>query len=235
MKRVLFVLALLLLALSAGCGSEPATEETAALPEVPAEPAAIDLFDGASLEGWEVFLEDPDVAREDVWSVQDGMLVTTGEPLGFLHTTEQFQDFELVVEWRWAPGTEPGNNGTLMRINGELSPVPRCIEVQMKSGNEGDVYGFHGMRIEGPPERTTASENDLVGEYVGVERMEDAWNPPGEWNRYDIRVKGGDITVHLNDTLVNEVTNAEIVSGPIGVQSEGGIAQFRKIRITPLD
>ncbi|MFH1964443.1 MAG: DUF1080 domain-containing protein [Acidobacteriota bacterium] len=234
MNRVFFVLTLGCFLLMAGCASGPAEEAVPAAPEEKAAPAAIDLFDGATLDGWEVFLADPEVKKEDVWSVQEGLLVTTGEPLGFLHTTESFQDFELVVEWRWAPGTEPGNNGTLMRINGELSPVPRCIEVQMKSGNEGDVYSFHGMVIEGDPERTTASENDLVGKFVGVKRMEDAWNPPGEWNKYEIRIVGGDITVKLNDKLVNQAANAPLISGPVGVQSEGGIAQFRTIRITPL-
>ena len=235
MKRVVFFLMLGCLLLGAGCASGPAEEPAAPVAEEPAVPEAIELFDGATLDGWEVFLADPEVKKEDVWSVQDGLLVTTGEPLGFLHTTESYQDFELVVEWRWAPGTEPGNNGTLMRINGELSPVPPCIEAQMKSGNEGDVYSFHGMVIEGDPERTTASENDLVGKYVGVARMEDAANPPGEWNRYDIRVEGGDITVRLNDKLVNQVSNAPVLAGPVGVQSEGGIAQFRKIQITPLN
>lgn len=235
MNRAVNFLMLASLLIVAGCSSGPAEEPVPAVPEEAAATVSMDLFDGATLDGWEVFLADPEVKKEDVWSVQDGLLVTTGEPLGFLHTTESFQDFELVVEWRWAPGTEPGNNGTLMRINGELSPVPRCIEVQMKSGNEGDVYGFHGLVIEGDPERTTASENDLVGQFIGVKRMEDAWNPPGEWNRYDIRVEGGDITVKLNEKLVNQVTNAEVISGPVGVQSEGGIAQFRTIRITPLN
>lgn len=235
MNRAVYFLMLAGLLIIAGCSSDPAEEPVPAVPEEAAAPVSMDLFDGATLDGWEVFLADPEVKKEDVWSVQDGLLVTTGEPLGFLHTTESFQDFELVVEWRWAPGTEPGNNGTLMRINGELSPVPRCIEVQMKSGNEGDVYGFHGLVIEGDPERTTASENDLVGQFIGVKRMEDAWNPPGEWNRYDIRVEGGNITVKLNEKLVNQVTNAEVISGPVGVQSEGGIAQFRTIRITPLN
>ncbi len=115
MNRVLF--ALTLSCVLAGCASGPAEEAVPAVPAEPSAPAAVDLFDGATLDGWEVFLADPEVKKEDVWSVQDGLLVTTGEPLGFLHTIESYLDFELVVEWRWAPGTEPGNNGTLMRIN----------------------------------------------------------------------------------------------------------------------
>ena len=235
MNRLFLVLMLGSLLIIAGCASGPAEEPAAQVPEEPAAPVAVNLFDGATLDGWEIFVGDPEVKKEDVWSVQDGLLVTTGEPLGYLHTTESFQDFELVVEWRWAPGTEAGNNGTLMRINGEPSPVPRCIEAQMKSGNEGDVYSFHGMVIEGDPERTKASENDLVGKFVGVSRMEDAANPPGEWNRYDIRAEGGDIIVKLNDKLVNQVSSVPMISGPIGVQSEGGIAQFRTIQLTPLN
>jgi hypothetical protein len=41
--------------------------------------------------------------------------------------------------------------------------------------------------------------------------------------------------VWVNEQLVNEATEAEIASGPIGLQSEGGEVHFRKIVITPLE
>ena len=138
-----------------------------------AQPASIELFNGRNLDGWEVFLAEPDVSRDQVWSVRDGLLVGRGEPLGYLHTTRKYTSFELTVEWRWEPGTEPGNSGVLMRINGDPKPIPRAIEAQLKSGDAGDLYGFHGMKIDGSPERTTRTEgHDVLGDFVGVKKME---------------------------------------------------------------
>jgi hypothetical protein len=194
------------------------------------------LFNGKDLSGWSHFLADPDVPMADVWSVQDGVLVCKGEPLGHLHTTAKYTSYELVVEWRWAPGSEPGNSGVLMRIGGEPRAIPKSYEAQLRSGDAGDVYGFWGMPLEGDPERRReASGHELLGDMVGFAKVEGNENPPGEWNRYEIRLDGSDLVVKVNGKEVNAATGAKIVSGPIGLQSEGGEIHFRKVELTPLD
>ena len=70
---------------------------------------------------------------------------------------------------------------------------------------------------------------------VGFAKIEAAENPPGEWNRYDITLDGGNLTVLVNGEKVNEATDCEVLSGPVGVQSEGGEIHFRKIELTPID
>ena len=203
-------------------------------PAVSAEPMA--LFDGKDLDGWGHYLVDPDVAREAVWSVQDGILVCKGEPLGYLHTLADFTSFTLVLEWRWAPGAEPGNSGVLMRINGEPRAIPRSYEAQLKSGDAGDVYGFWGMPLEGDAaRRREASGHEMLGDMVGFAKTEAHENPPGEWNRYEIQLEGADLVVRVNGHEVNRATGAEVVAGPIGLQSEGGEIHFRKVELTPLD
>ena len=69
---------------------------------------AVDLLAGDSLDGWNVFLVDSKIKKQDVWNVKDGVLVCKGEPLGYLYTKQQFQNFKLTLQWRWAPGKEPG-------------------------------------------------------------------------------------------------------------------------------
>ena len=69
----------------------------------------IDLLAGEGLDGWESHLIEDDVKKQDVWSLEDGILKCTGTPLGYLYTKQKFQDFKLSLQWRWAPGTEPGN------------------------------------------------------------------------------------------------------------------------------
>ncbi len=76
------------------------------------------LFNGTNLDGWSHVLVGDDVKKEDVWSVRDGVLVCKGKPNGYLFTNEAYQDFTLTFEWRWAPGSEPGNSGVLLRIAG---------------------------------------------------------------------------------------------------------------------
>lgn len=197
--------------------------------------ASVALFNGKDLSGWKSFLEDSSVPMEAVWRVEDGLLICRGEPTGFLYTDRDFTSFELIVEWRWAPGKEPGNSGVLLRINGPLKVIPRTYEAQLHVGDAGDLYGFHGMKIDGPPERTTRTAGDpVLGDFVGVKKSEAAENPPGEWNRYRIRLEGDRVTVWVNGKQVNEAWDLEVLPGPIGLQSEGGEIHFRKVELTPL-
>jgi hypothetical protein len=67
----------------------------------------IRLFNGRDLSGWESFLVDEKAEMSDVWSVEDGILVCRGEQRGYLATQNDYENFKLVVEWRWPE--EPGN------------------------------------------------------------------------------------------------------------------------------
>ncbi len=192
------------------------------------------LFNGKDLDGWGAFLVDPNVKMADVWSVKDGLLVCRGEPMGYLHTKRTFTNFRLRVEWRWAPGGKAGNSGVLLRVNGEPKGLPRCIECQLKSGDAGAIYGFHGMKVAGAADRFMEKTTPNTGEMRGVKKIEGAENPPGEWNVYEIELVGGALTAKVNGKKVNEATGCEIVAGQIGLQSEGGEIHFRRVCIEPL-
>lgn len=196
----------------------------------------VKLFDGKSLKGWNYYLDKHGVGKMDVWSVKDGMIICKGEPLGYLYTNKEFESFKLVVEWRWAPGKKGGNSGVLMRINGEPRPLPRCFEAQMKSGNAGAAYGFHGMVMDGDPDRKIDVEGrPFTGPMKGVNKIKANENPVGEWNRYEILLDGSDLTLWVNGEKVNEAHDCDVLAGPIGLQSEGGEVHFRKVELTPLD
>jgi len=197
---------------------------------------SVQLFNGQNLRGWHAYLSKHGVTKRDVWSVQDGLLVCKGDPMGYMYTAQQFESFKLAVEWRWAPGKEAGNNGVLMRINGEPRPLPRCLEAQLQSGNAGDLYGFHGMAIDGDAARKIERDGGtLAGQFRGVKKIEGNENPVGEWNRYEIILDGEKLTVSVNGKKVNEAIGCEVLSGPLGLQSEGGEIHFRKIDLTPIE
>lgn len=210
----------------------------AALPIFAADDGAkqIELFNGRDLSGWDYFLDDPNATMKDVWSVQDGILVCKGSPMGYLATKKAYTSFKLVVEWRWPPGKKPGNSGVLMRITGKPQPLPRCVEAQLKSGSAGDIWAFHGFRLKGDAARMkTIAGHKLGGNVIGVARAETNEKTPGQWNTYEITLDGGDLTLVVNGKRINRATGCDQVAGKIGLQSEGGEIHFRTVKLIPLD
>ena len=193
------------------------------------------LFNGKDLAGWGFFLVDPGAKMADVWSVTDGLLVCKGEPMGYLATQKEFKNFKLVVEWRWAPGTKPGNSGVLMRITGKPTFLPNCVEAQLKSGNAGDMYGFQGFKIDGDAKRRRdVPKHEHAGYLRALSRIEGNEKKPGEWNKYEITANGGTITLVINGKQVNQATGCDVRAGKIGLQSEGGEIHFRTVGLTPI-
>lgn len=197
--------------------------------------APVELFNGKDLAGWKHVLDDPSVPREAVWSVKDGVLICKGTPLGVLHTERAFKNFRLVLEYRWAPGTQPGNSGILTRINGPSRALPRCAEVQLMHDNAGDVLGLQGMAVAaGQPRFFEIKAHEVAGDIAGVKKTADAEKPGGEWNRVEVLAEGGIYTVWMNGQQINQATGVEVIAGPLGLQSEGGEIQFRRVTLTPL-
>jgi hypothetical protein len=198
--------------------------------------AAIELFDGKTLSGWSYVLADPKVKMEQVWSVQDGLLTCQGTPVGFIYKGPEVTDFRLVVEFRWPPGSEPGNSGIFSRIGRPMKAIPPAIECQLKHGSAGDVLGLQGKRIAaGQPRFFSVSKHPLAGDITGVTKTADAENPPGQWNRVEILAQGPRYSVSMNGKVINTAEGVEVVAGPIGLQSEGGVIQFRRATLTVLD
>jgi hypothetical protein len=122
-----------------------------------------------------------------------------------------------------------------MRVNGEARALPRSLEVQLKSGNAGDVFGFHGMKLTGDAARFKTVENhELGGHLTGLSRITGSEAAAGEWNTAEITLQQGDLTAVINGVTVNQATGCEVIEGPIALQSEGGEIHFRKVTITPL-
>jgi hypothetical protein len=112
-----------------------------ALATASADPIA--LFNGKDLTGWhaDVPAADKDKNIKPSFVVRDGKLVSMGVPKGHLITDKEFENYKLVVEYRFAG--KPGNCGVLVhsstpRTLGKM--FPKSIEVQMMSENAGDFW-----------------------------------------------------------------------------------------------
>jgi hypothetical protein len=186
------------------------------------------LFNGRNLDGWTFDLIDDKAKPADVWSVADGILICKGRPPGVIRTTKEFRDYELAIEWRWAPGGKPGNSGLLVHASKprEMFVWPKSLEVQLGSGDAGDFWMIgETVQVAG----STAQGRRWL------KRQESTEKAPGEWNTMRVRCKGDTITVWVNGVLMNEGSAASAAMGAICLQSEGAEIHFRKVELTPLE
>jgi hypothetical protein len=215
-------LALLTISVASCCCTTPKTK-------------TVELFDGKSLDGWQYALADASVGRDQVWSVENGILKCKGDPIGVLYKGPEVTDFDLEVEYRWAPGQTPGNSGIFSRIERPATPPPKAIEIQLKHGSAGDVMGLRGKVISADQERSISIKaHPVAGDISGVSKLQDAEKAPGEWNKVLLKARGDVYTVYVNGKLVNEAKGVDVSRGPVGVQSEGGEVHYRRVALTPL-
>jgi hypothetical protein len=199
------------------------------------------LFNGRDLSGWHVDVPAMDEAPDlqSPFLVQNGMLVSMGEPNGHLITDSVFRNYRLEVEYRFA-GT-PGNCGVLVHASTPRAlyeMFPKSIEVQMMHENAGDfwciVEDITVTEMEsrrGPPEEwgiTEGKKRRILNLTDGSE------NPPGEWNAMIIECIDDRIKVWVNGDFVNEGFDCTANEGQIAIQAEGSEVEFRKLMLTPI-
>ncbi len=190
-----------------------------------AEPIA--LFNGKDLSGWTFYLRDEGAKMEDVWSVSDGVLHCKGQPVGYIRTTEKYTSFVLTVEWRWPADSRPGNSGVLVRVLEPDKVWPKCVEAQLMHQHAGDIFTIGGFPLTGDADRSR-------GRYT-AKAHESNEKPQGEWNVYEITLRGEELTLKVNGVVQNEAKGVEVVPGYIALQSEGAPIEFRRVELTPLE
>ena len=186
----------------------------------------IRLFDGKSIAGWRAHFRDGSTDPSRAWVVEDGILVCKGQPIGYLQTDMQFENYELVIEWRFDPTKGAGNSGVLLRTIGEDTVWPNCIEAQLHSRNAGDIWNIGDFPMKADASRTKGRRT--------IKAHETNEKPLGEWNRYRIRLDRGNLTLEVNGLVQNEASDCRQVPGRIGLQSEGAHIEFRTVELRPI-
>ncbi|RMF38727.1 MAG: DUF1080 domain-containing protein [Planctomycetota bacterium] len=195
-----------------------------------------DLFNGHDLSGWVDVNTSP-----ETWSVRDGLLVCTGQPIGVMRTDRQYENFIIDVEWRHME--KGGNSGMFLWSDArpQASRLPMGMEVQMleldwvnqhrlPDGSlppiayvHGELFGAGGMTAIPDNPRGNRSKS-----------LENRCKPAGQWNRYIVVAVDGTVKLAVNGKFVNGIREASCRKGYICLESEGKEIHFRKIRIMEL-
>lgn len=182
------------------------------------------IFNGKDLSNWNFVVENNAVPGDQVYTVKEGVISIKGEPLGYMYTKEKYRNFTLELEYRWAG--EETNSGVFILIEDPANPFPKGIECQLMAGKAGDFVLLNGSDLNEytlPEGVTERPKFPVIGKLSPSSEK-----PAGEWNKMQITVIDGAISVFINDVLQNEATS-EVKEGHIGLQSEGKEVQFRNL------
>ncbi len=202
------------------------------------QPQVTNLFDGKDLEGWHIDVPemDSDSTKSSPFIVRDGLLVSLGTPNGHLITNDQYQNYRLNVDYRFA--AKPGNCGVLVHASTPrilYSMFPKSIEVQMNHENAGDFWCI-GEDVSVPEmEKRRGPKNEWGTKEGKMRRIlnltDGSEKPVGEWNSMTIECFERNIKVWVNGVLVNDGSGCSADKGQIALQAEGAEVEFRKVEL----
>lgn len=148
------------------------------------------LFNGKNLEGWNTF-QKKDV--DPCWFVDDGTIElnhSKGSGGGDLVTKDEYQNFELTLDWKISKG---GNSGVIFLVN--ESPKYNATYI---TGPEMQVL-----------DNVNAEDNKKASHLAGslydlIPCDPKTVHPYGEWNHIKIRLDNGHLTLWMNNKKVVE-------------------------------
>ena len=186
------------------------------------------LFDGQTMQGWRNFKQS-EVGPG--WKVIDGAITWTIKGAGDLVTADQYDSFELSLEYNISPG---GNSGLMYHVTEEGDkPWHTGPEIQIQDNKEGRDPQKSGWL------------------YQLYKSETDATKPAGEWNQLRIVITPGKCEHFMNGVKYCEYVKGskdwdervaaskfakmplfgKPTKGYICLQDHGNVVAFRNIKI----
>jgi hypothetical protein len=192
------------------------------------------LFDGKTTAGWRGYRKTEMPAG---WQITPDGALTRAASAGDIVTVDQFDSFDLMFEWKIAPG---GNSGVMFHVTEDLA-------APWQTGPEFQILDNSGHADGAKPETSTASD------YALHPPTRDLSKPAGSWNQSRLLVNGKQVEHWLNGEKVVAYTLespewVELVAkskfakypkfgragrGHIALQDHGDMVAYRNIKIRP--
>jgi len=145
------------------------------------------VWNGKDFEGWG--------GPVDQYEITDGAIVCRKGKGGTIYAKDELGDFVARVEFKLPPG---GNNGLAIRYPGDGDPAyAGMCEVQVLDDEAAQYAKLDPRQICGSVYGMSAAPRGYV-------------RPAGEWNFYEVTVKGPTIRVELNGSVINQVDVSKI-------------------------
>ena len=179
------------------------------------------LFNGKDFTGWKFCMAN-NAAPENTWSIKDSLIHCIGRPNGYIRTEKTFSNFQVTVQWRFI---RPGNTGVMVFMQEPDQVWPRCVECQGMHDHQGDFWLWGGVGCAKPQ---VTQNNGIIMQESSTEK------PVGEWNIYQVICRGNSVEIVVNGKSMNKITDCNVSSGFIGLQSEGAELEIRSVTVESL-
>ncbi len=197
------------------------------------------LFDGTDTKGWRNYKKD---GLSDGWVVKDGALTWVKKGAGDIVTKDEYDSFELSLEYNISKG---GNSGIMFHVQEtEGAPWQTGPEIQVQDnvdGHDPQKSGWLYQLYEPKPDWATGQKVD-------------ATRPAGQWNQLQIRITPANCEINMNgiryaifqkgsDEWNEKVAKSKFKAFPnfgkptkgyICLQDHGNVVAYRNIKIRKL-
>src|SRR5690606_4830216 len=175
------------------------------------------IFNGHTLDGWKQ-------AGPGSFDVKDGTLESNGG-MGLLwYHAKELSSYSLKLDWKMRGDDNSGIFVGFPASDDPWSAVDKGYEIQIDATDA--------------PDRTTGAVYSFKS--ANIKARDQVLRPPGQWNSYEIKVKGERLQVFLNGVKINDFTNKDpersLTDGYIGLQNHGpdDKVSFRNIQLKEL-
>ena len=197
------------------------------------------LFDGKDAKNFRSYKKD---VLSDGWAVKDGALTRAKAGAGDIVTTEEFDSFELSLEYNISKG---GNSGIMFHVQEtEAAPWMTGPEIQVQDNVDG-----HDPQKSGWLYQLYSPQKDWA---TGMQV--DATRPAGQWNQMQVRITPANCEINMNgiryaifqkggDDWNKKVAASKFkefpnfgkpTKGHICLQDHGNLVAYRNIKVRKL-
>jgi hypothetical protein len=195
------------------------------------------LFNGKDLTGWG--------GATDNYIVKDGAIQCLQGKGGELISAKTYGDYVMRVDFQLPPG---GNNGILVRY-----PTQKELDEQPKDkrSRDGAYVGMTELQVldDGHPKYAKIDPRQAHGSAYGMAAAKRGYlRPTGEWNHEVITVRGSNIQVELNGTIILDTDVSTVssymadsphpgkdrTSGHVGFAGHNDPVKFKNVSIRTL-
>lgn len=244
-RSILFVFACLCFS----CGSNQTKMNSTNNSEAAADNDWIILFDGKTTKGWHSYGKDHVGAA---WKVENGVLRLDAASKknskaegGDIVTNDEFDNFDLRLEWKISP---KGNSGIIFFVMEDPGKYPETYN----TGPEMQVLDNGSPTLAGHPDAKLYTHR--AGDLYDLLASKEAAKPAGQWNQAQVVSNKGKLDFYLNGvhtlstTLWNDTWKQMIAiskfkdmkgfgtikKGKIALQDHGDDVWYRNIKIKKL-
>lgn len=207
----------------------------------PSEQGFDSLFNGDNLNNWKLT---PELSKH--WQIKGDAIAFDGTR-GDLWTAKSYENFELLIDWRWVGESQGPRKRQLIEPDGsyrldtngnqlteEIEERDSGIYLRGNSKSQVNIWEWPAGSGEVWGYRTDASMPSETRAAATPKFRAD--RPVTEWNRFRIKLVGETLNVHLNGkhVIVDCKLPGVPASGPLGLQAHGSAIEFKNIWIRPL-